>query len=73
MVTTTDGQSAPVVWVVSAQGTNQLLGFDGDTGAVVFDGGGTTMTQVLRWTSPIVAKGRFFVGATGQMYAFDAP
>jgi hypothetical protein len=73
MVTTTDGESNPIVWVVSAQGTNQLLGFDGDTGAMVFSGGGVTMTQVLRWTSPVVAKGRFYVGATGKLYAFDAP
>jgi len=73
MVTTTDGQSDAVVWVVSAQGTNLLLGFDADTGESVFDGGGVTMTTVLRWTSPIIAKGRFFVGATGKMYAFNAP
>lgn len=73
MVTTTDGRSNAIVWVVSAQGTNLLLGFDGDTGESVFDGGGVTMTEVFRWTSPIVAKGRIFVGATGQMYAFNAP
>ena len=73
MVTTTDGQSNPIVWVASAQGSNLLLGFDGDTGAAVFTGGGATMTQVLRWTSPIVAKGRFYVGATGQLFAFGVP
>jgi hypothetical protein len=73
MVTTTDGQSDPIVWVVSAQGTNLLLGFDGETGALVYNGGGTTMSEVLRWTSAIEVNGRFFVGATGQMYAFDIP
>jgi PQQ-like domain len=73
MVTTTDGENQPVVWVTTAQGSNTLLGFDGDTGAPLFTGGGVTMSYILRWTSPIVAKGRFFVGATGQLFAFDAP
>jgi hypothetical protein len=73
MVTTTDGQSDPVVWISSAQTSNLLLGFDGDTGQVVFDGGGYTMNQVLRWTSPIVANGRLYVGANDRMYAFDTP
>ena len=70
MVTTTDGKSNPIVWVASAQNTNLLMGFDGDTGERVFAGGGATMTEILRWTSPIVAKGRLFVAAQGQMYAF---
>jgi hypothetical protein len=73
MVTTTDGQSDPVVWVTTAQGTNVLLGFDGDTGASVFTGGGVTMTQIIRWTNPIVAEGRLYVAATGKLYAFEAP
>ena len=73
IATTTDGESDPIVWVVSAQNTNTLLGFDGDTGAQVFDGGGATMTEVIRYTSPIVAKGRFYVGATGRIYAFNLP
>jgi outer membrane protein assembly factor BamB len=73
MVTTTDGQSNPIVWVTSAQKTNLLLGFDGDTGEQVFAGGGVTMSEILRWTSPIVAKGRMFVGATQALYAFDVP
>lgn len=73
MVTTTDGKSEPVVWVVSAQATNLLYGFDGDTGATIFEGGGTALTTVLRWVSPIVVNGRFFVGATNQLYAFNLP
>ena len=73
IATTTDGASNPIVWIVGAQGTNELYGFDGDTGALLFNGHGTSMTQVLRWTSPIVAKGRLFVGATGRLYAFNVP
>jgi hypothetical protein len=73
MVTTTDGHTDPIVWVASAQGTNLLLGFDGDTGQTVFDGGGVTMSEILRMTSAIDVNGRLYVGATNQVYAFDVP
>jgi hypothetical protein len=73
MVTTSDGRANPLVWVVSARGTNQLLGFDGDTGEIVFGGGGVTMGEVLPWTSAIDVEGRFYVGATNRIYAFDVP
>ncbi len=73
IVTTTDGVSDPIVWVTSAQGANVLLGFDGDTGATIFSGGGVTMSQVLRWTSPIVVGKRVYVGATNALYAFELP
>jgi hypothetical protein len=72
IATTTDGTSNALVWDVSAQGTNRLFAFDGDTGAVVFAGGGTAdqMGTVYHWTSAIVAKGRIFVGGAGAVYAF---
>jgi outer membrane protein assembly factor BamB len=73
IVTTTDGVSDPIVWVVSAQGSNLLLGFDGDTGAVIFGGGTSAMSEVLRWTSPIVIGSRIYVGATNELYAFELP
>jgi hypothetical protein len=73
IVTTTDGVSEPIVWVTSAQGANTLLGFDGDTGATIFDGGNVSMSQVLRWTSPIVVGKRVYVGATNALYAYELP
>jgi outer membrane protein assembly factor BamB len=73
IVTTTDGASDPIVWVVSAQGSNVLLGFDGDSGALIFAGGGIAMNEVLRWTSPIVVGKRIYVGATNELYAFELP
>jgi len=73
IVTTTDGTSDPIVWVVSAEGTEALLGFDGDTGAEIFAGGGTVMSEVLRWTSPIVVGKRVYVAATNELYAFEIP
>jgi hypothetical protein len=70
MVTTTDGHADAIVWVVSAEGTNQLNGFDGDTGAVIFNGGGVTVSGARRFNSPIAAKGRLFVAADNGVVAF---
>src|SRR5437764_4364981 len=41
IATTTDGVSDPLVWTVGSEGDNRLRAFDGDTGAVVFAGGGS--------------------------------
>ena len=70
--TSTDGTSDPIVWVIGAEGDQRLHGFDGDTGAVVFDGGGAgdAMGSTSRFITPIVANGRIFVAANGQLYAF---
>lgn len=72
IATTTDGKSNPLVWIESAQGSERLLAFDGDTGAAVYTGGGAAeqLSAIQHWTSPIVAKGRFFVGGNGKVYAF---
>jgi hypothetical protein len=72
IVTTRDGRSEAVVWSVGAEGDNRLRGFDGDTGQVVFDGGGPGdgMSLVRRNQAPIVAKGRLFVAGGVEVYAF---
>jgi hypothetical protein len=72
MATTTDGRSNAIVWGLGAEGTNKLAGFDGDTGAVVFNGGGAadTMGGVRRYVTPIAAKGRIYVGGENAVYAF---
>jgi outer membrane protein assembly factor BamB len=80
IATTTDGTSNALVWDVSgtvggdAQGSSRLFAFDGDTGEVVFAGGGgpEQLGTVYHWTSAIVAKGRFIVGGAGAVYAFTA-
>ena len=73
IATTTDGTSDPIVWAVGAEGDHRLHGFDGDTGAVVFAGGGAgdAMTSTSRYITPIVARGRIFVAADGQLHAFS--
>ncbi len=39
-VTTTDGTNDFIVWAVGAGGSQRLNGYNGDTGAVIFNGGG---------------------------------
>ncbi len=72
IVTTTDGFSNPIVWTVGAEGTNRLYAYDGETGGMLFNGGGSDeqMTLVRRFSTPIVADGRIFVAAGDRLYAF---
>jgi hypothetical protein len=72
MVTTTDGTSQPVVWIVGAEGDNLLHAFDGETGNVLFSGGGPAeqMTFVRRYQTPIAVNGRIFVAGEDGLYAF---
>lgn len=72
MVTTTDGSAEAIVWSVGAEGDQRLHGFDGDTGEVVFAGGGAgdVIGPVRRFHTPILARGRIFVAADGAVVAF---
>jgi outer membrane protein assembly factor BamB len=72
IVTTTDGSSQPIVWTVGAEYTNQLHGYDGETGRLLFTGGGPfeQMGNVEHFQTPIVVDGRIFVAGDNQLYAF---
>jgi hypothetical protein len=72
IVTTTDGSSEPVVWAVGSENTNRLYAFNGDTGAVIFNGGGAAeqMNFVRRFVTPIAVNGRIIVAADNRLYAF---
>lgn len=73
MVTTTDGRAEAIVWGVGAEGDARLHGFDGDNGQVVYAGGGPTDSMpggVPRFQTPILGKGRLFVGGIGAVHAF---
>ncbi len=72
MVTTTDGHAEAIVWSVGAEGDNRLHGFDGDTGEIVYAGGGSddVIGLVRRFHTPILAGGRIFVAADGIVKAF---
>jgi hypothetical protein len=67
MVTSTNGKS--IVW----NANNKLLGYDGDTGAVVYAGGtdADTMSQPMHYfNTPIAAKGRIAVATPGKLVIF---
>ena len=76
IVTTIDGKADAVVWSVGAEGSKRLHGFDGDTGAVVYAGGGAgdlIPNQARRFNSPIAVNGRIIVAADNALYAFKTP
>jgi len=74
-VTTTDGTNNAIVWVVGAQGDQRLHGYNGDTGAVVYAGGGTNelMTGTRKWNSGIAARGSIYVANDNKVYKFKLP
>jgi len=74
-VTTTDGTNNVIVWVAGVQGDQRLHGYDGDTGAVIYAGGGTNelMTGTRQWNTGIAARGRIYFGADNKIYAFRLP
>jgi hypothetical protein len=75
-VTTTDGTNNAIVWVVGSEsGDQRLHGYNGDTGAVVYAGGGTNelMANTRKWNTGIVARGRIYFAASNKVYAFKLP
>jgi hypothetical protein len=71
IVTTTDGSAEAIVWYMS---NSHLIGVDGDTGAVIYNGGAATenCTNVHQWTSPIAVKGRIVVGGDGHLCSWSS-
>ncbi|HET6438937.1 MAG TPA: hypothetical protein VFG59_12795 [Anaeromyxobacter sp.] len=67
IVTTSDGHSDTVVWVVGAEGDEKLHAFDGDTGAPVL--AVSLGARVRRFQSPIVSNGRIYVAVDGGVRA----
>jgi outer membrane protein assembly factor BamB len=74
-VTTTDGTNNVIVWVAGVQGDQRLHGYNGDTGAVIYAGGGANelMTGTRQWNTGMVARGRIYFGADNRIYAFRLP
>jgi hypothetical protein len=74
-VTTTDGNNNTIVWVAGVQGDQRVHGYDGDTGAVIYAGGGANelMTGTRQWNTGMVARGRIYFGADNKIYAFRVP
>jgi hypothetical protein len=79
-ITSTDGTNNMIVWVVGAgggpAGDERLHGYDGVTGAVVYNGGGSNelMAGTHSYsTTGIVARGRLYVAGDDKVYAFKVP
>ncbi len=75
-VTSTDGANDMIVWVVGTEGDQRLHGYDGDTGAVVYHGGGPNelMGGTHSYsTTGIVARGRIYIATDNKVYAFAVP
>lgn len=72
IVTTTDGRSNPIVWILGAEGDDRLHGYRGDTGEPLFAGGGPgdAMTGLRHFQDLLAAGNRLYVGADGRLYAF---
>jgi hypothetical protein len=80
-VTSTDGTNNTIVWVVGTEdhgnpGDQRLHGYGGDTGAVVYGGGGPNELMAgthFYSTTGIVARGRIYVAGDNKVYAFAVP
>jgi hypothetical protein len=74
-VTSTDGTNNAIVWVANVEGDGKLFGYNGDTGATVFAGGGPNeqMSGTRQWNTGMVARGRIYFGADNKIYAFKVP
>jgi hypothetical protein len=70
IVTTTDGRSNPIVWILGAEGDGRLHGYRGDTGEPLFVSG-DAMTGLRHFQGLLAAGDRLYVGADGRIYAFS--
>ena len=80
-VTSTESTNNMIVWVVGTEdhltsGDQRLHGYDGNTGAVLYDGGGANELMAgthYYSTTGIVARGRIYVAGDNKVYAFAVP
>jgi hypothetical protein len=72
IVTTTDGHSEPIVWIVGAEGDNRLHAYKGETGEPLLAGGSAneTMAGLHHFETLIATDERLYVGADDRIYAF---
>jgi outer membrane protein assembly factor BamB len=74
-VTSTDGTDNMIVWAAGGGGDQRLHAYDGDTGAVIYNGGGDNemMNGTRKWNTGIVGRGRIYYPADNKIYAFVTP
>jgi hypothetical protein len=56
-------------------GDGRLHAYNGDTGNVIYAGGGANemMSGTRKWNTGIVARGRIYYPADNKIYAFKVP
>ena len=69
IVTTTDGHSNPIVWMLGAEGDDRLYGFRGDTGERVVVTG--AMKGLRHFETLIATPDRLYVAGDNALYAFS--
>ena len=74
-VTSTNGTDNVIVWAAGGGGDQRLHAYDGDTGTVIYSGGGADemMSGTRKWNTGIVARGRIYYPADNKIYAFITP
>jgi hypothetical protein len=68
IVTTTDGHSNPIVWMLGAEGDNRLHAFRGDTGEPIF--ASEPLSGLRRFQTLIATQDHLYAAADGRIYAF---
>jgi hypothetical protein len=68
IVTTTDGHSNPLVWMLGAEGDDRLYGFRGDTGEKLIES--QPMKGLRHFGTLIATPERLYVAADNAVYAF---
>ncbi|MFZ1217732.1 MAG: plastocyanin/azurin family copper-binding protein, partial [Chthoniobacterales bacterium] len=74
-VTSTDGTTNAIVWAFGVGAGQRLFGYNGDTGAVVYAGGGAndTISGTRAFNTGIAARGRIYVAGDNKVYSFSLP
>ena len=70
ILTTTDGVSNAIVWVLGAEGDNEIHGFNVMNGQVVFSGSGTAMSGLHHFQTILATRNRFYVAGYNKVYSF---
>ena len=70
---TNDTANNFIVWAAGSDG--RLRGYNGDTGATIYAGGGANelMTGIRSFNTGIAARGRIYYAADNKVYAFSVP
>jgi len=70
---TNDTANGFIVWAAGSDG--RLRGYNGDTGATIFAGGGANevMSGIRSFNTGIAARGRIYYAADNKVYAFTVP